>query len=120
MAYYLKKKTVQMRYLYIITFLLATLFPVVAQEKQDLPPQLGEAKSKMVLRGTTRDQMMVTKDNMHRKQVQQRRQVAVNRQRAIMKKKIQQHQRRRIMQKQQMQKRRLKQQAIRRNQMRRK
>jgi Tfp pilus assembly protein FimT len=75
----------------------------------------NDAKTQMVLRSNTRDQVYVLKDNSHNKQIQNRKQLVVNRQRMLNKKRMQHLQQQKHMQQQQriIQQRSMQQKAVR-------
>ena len=109
------------RILYVLTIFIVGLAGSYGQEKPEAAtPKIQDAKSQMVLRGTTRDQVYMVKDNLHRKKIQKRKQVAINRQQMLMKKRQMQIQTNKVrMQQRNLRQRRVKQQVVRRQQIRR-
>jgi hypothetical protein len=106
-----------MKHLIIFIFLIAGFYSSYAQDKPKSPaPALKDAKAQIVLRGTTRDQVSIVKDNLHQKQVLKRKQAAVKRQQMMVKKRMQRIQKQRVVQQRNIQKRRMKQQAVRQQQ----
>ncbi len=81
------------------------------------PPALKDARSAMALRGTTRDQVMVLRDNHSQSIVQKRNQQAINKQRMLIQKRTKQFQQQKIMHNRSLQRQHIRQQAARRQQM---
>ena len=104
-----------------ILLLLTFIIGVICGYSQDKPKKenLQDAKSQMVLRGTSRDQMYMVKDNFHNKQTIKRRQVTINRQQMMIKKRMHQMHHQKLNRQRNIQMRKIRQQATRRQQMRR-
>ncbi len=102
----------------LIIIILLVAAPCVSFSQQAAKkPNIEEVKAQMVLRANTRDQVRIVKDNLHQKQMLQRRKAVIMRQQKMMQQRRIQINRRQQKKQRLIQQRKLRQKAMRRRQM---
>lgn len=97
------------RIILLLIFLTISALPASSQQEKQKGP---DPVSKMVLRANTRDQMIMTRGNMHQKMVRQRKQEIMRKNQMQMQRRMQMQQHRRIIRHQQLRRRNAQRQAM--------
>lgn len=97
------------RIILLILFLVISAHPLFSQ--QEMKKNIDPAGT-MVLRANTRDQIIISRGNMHQKMMRQRRQEIIRKNQMQMQRKMQMQQRRRIIHQQQIRRKHALQQPI--------
>lgn len=97
------------RILLLLLFLGISALPALAQQEKKKSVDPAE---KMVLRANTRDQMMISRGNMHQKMIRQRKQEIMRKNQMQMQRRMQMQQHRRVIRHQQIRRKNAQRQAM--------
>jgi hypothetical protein len=97
------------RILLLLIFLGISALPALSQQEKK---KGADPANKMVLRANTRDQMMISRGNMHQKMIRQRKHDIMRKNQMQMQRKMQMQQHRRVIRHQQMRRKNAQRQAM--------